>query len=273
MFIVFDHNYINSREELATMSNIKSSNNFNGRLERTSGLPLYLQIKDDLLSKIEAGVWHENDMIPTEEQFCNEYGVSKITIREAIKILVQDGLLYRRPGKGTFLAKPKLEQQLNRVFGFNRWAEQHGLEPSCRVLKVEVQDADKYTSQHLDLSEGDQITRIEHLCLGNNEPLMLEYLSVPVNTCPDLHLQDLSSMPLNQIIVNSYQIPLMKVRETIEPEFADDYLSKMLTMNKESLLLVVEHTTYTQFDKAIYFGQSYYRGDRYKFFTEIQSDQ
>ena len=255
------------------MSNIRPNRALGGKFERTSGLPLYLQIKEDLLSKIEEGVWHENDMIPTEEQFCNEYGVSKITIREAIKILVQDGLLYRRPGKGTFIAKPKLEQQLNRMFSFTRWAEQHGLTPSFRILKVEVQDADKYTSQHLGIPEGDQITRIERLCLGNNEPLMVDYLSVPVNTCPDLHLQDLSNVPLKEIILDVYQIPLMKVIESIEPEFADEYLSKMLTMNKDSLLLVVEHTTYTQFDKAVYFGQSYFRGDRYKFVIEIPSNQ
>ena len=251
------------------MAREATNRNPQGKFERTSGLPLYLQIKDDLLSKIEEGVWHQNDMIPTEEQFCNEYGVSKITVREAIKILVQDGLLHRKPGKGTFISKPKLEQKLNRFFSFNRWAEQHGLYPSFRILKVEVQAADKYTSQQLGIIEGDQITRIERLCLGNNEPLMLEHLSVPSAICPDLHIHDLSNVPLNEIILDTYKIPLLKVVESIEPEVPDNYLSKMLVMNKDSLLLLVEHTTYTQFDKVVYFGKSFFRGDRYRFIIEI----
>ena len=242
------------------------------RFQRTSGLPLYLQIKEDLLSKIQEEVWHENDMIPTEEQFCNEYGVSKITIREAIKILVQDGLLYRKPGKGTFISKPKLEQKLNRFFSFSRWAEQHGLRPSSRILKVEVQEADKYTAQHLGANQGDQVTMIERLCLGNGEPLMWESLCVPSRQCPDLHLQDLSNVPLNEILVGVYKIPLMKVMESIEPEVADEYLSKMLLVEQGSLLLLVEHTTYTQFDRVVFFGRSFFRGDRYKFIIEIAGE-
>ena len=211
-------------------------------------------------------------MIPTEEQFCNEYGVSKITIREAIKILVQDGLLYRKPGKGTFISRPKLEQKLNRFFSFSRWAEQHGLEPSSRILKVEVQSADNYTAQQLDVEAGEQVTMIERLCLGNGEPLMWEALSIPTRQCPDLHLQDHSNVPLNEILMNVYKIPLMKVIESIEPEVADDYLSKMLLVKASSLLLLVEYTTLTQFDRVVYFGRSFFRGDRYKFIIEISGE-
>ena len=94
---------------------------------RKSGVPLYLQIKEHLLAKIDAGTWPEEAMIPTESELCEEYDVSKITVREAIKLLVRDGRLSRIPGKGTFISRQKIEQKLNRFFSFTRWALQNGL--------------------------------------------------------------------------------------------------------------------------------------------------
>src|SRR3989304_2027494 len=97
---------------------------------KKAGVPLYLQIKEHLLTMIDAGTWPLESMIPTESELCAEYDVSKITVREAIKLLVRDGRLSRKPGKGTFITKQKIEQKPDRYFSFTRWAKQNGLEPA-----------------------------------------------------------------------------------------------------------------------------------------------
>jgi len=238
-------------------------------LQKKSGIPLYLQIKENLLAKIDAGVWSEDSLIPTEAELCEDYGVSKITVREAIKILVKDGRLSRRPGKGTFVTRPKIEQKLNRHFSFTRWAAQNGLAPASRILRVETAACDRHTAGHLDIAEGEEVTRIERLRLGDNEPLMLETIWVPYRLCPDLHLQDLANVPLNDIIAQEYGLPLVRATESIEAQTADEYAARLLGIEKEVLLLHVEHTTYARDNTIVYFVTSSYRGDRVKFSIEL----
>jgi len=239
--------------------------------QKKPGLPLYLQIKEHLLAKIDAGTWPAQSMIPTESELCEEYGVSKITVREAIKLLVRDGRLSRVAGKGTFIMPQKIEQKLNRFFSFTRWAQQNGLEPASRILKVESLPADVHIAGHLDMPQGEPVTRIERLRLGNNEPLMLEVIWVPASLCPDLHLQDLANVPLNDILQEVYGIVLSRARESIEPQTADDYVSKLLSVEREVLLLHVEHTAYTSGNRIVYFVISSYRGVRVKFSIELEA--
>lgn len=241
------------------------------KFHKKPGVPLYLQIKEDLLSKIDAGVWPEQSMIPTEADLCAEYGVSKITVREAVKLLVRDGRLSRIPGKGTFITRPKIEQTLNRFFSFTRWAQQEGLEPASRILRVESLPSDPHIARHLGVADGDPVTRIERLRLGNSEPLMLEVIWIPASLCPDIHLRDLANVPLNDILQNDYGIPLLKARESIEAQTADEYVSHLLSIEKEVLLLHVEHTAYTSGGRIAYFVSSSYRGDRVRFSIELEA--
>ena len=239
------------------------------RFQKKAGVPLYLQIKEHLLAKIDAGTWPEESMIPTESELCTQYSVSKITVREAIKLLVRDGRLSRIPGKGTFITKQKIEQKLDRFFSFTRWARQNGLEPASRMLKVETLTCDVHIARHLQITEGEAVTRVERLRLGNNEPLMFEVIWVPSSLCPDLHLHDLANVPLNDILLNDYGLPLARATESIEPQTADAYVSRLLAIEKEVLLLHVEHTAYTSQGRIAYFVTSSYRGDRVKFTIEL----
>lgn len=241
------------------------------KFQKKPGIPLYLQIKEHLLSRIDAGAWPEESMIPTESELCEEYGVSKITVREAIMLLVRVGRLSRIPGKGTFIPRQKIEQTLNRFFSFTRWALQNGLEPASRILKVETLPSDPHIARHLEIPEGETVTRIERLRLGNSEPLMLEVIWIPSRLCPDLHLRDLANVPLNEIIQNEFDIPLVKARESIEAQTADGCTSELLSIDTEVLLLHVEHTAFTTGCRVVYFVSSSYRGDRVKFTIDLEA--
>ena len=239
--------------------------------QRKAGFPLYLQIKEDLLARIESGQWQEKAMIPTERMLCEQYGASTITVREALKLLVHENRLRRIPGKGTFVTAPKLEHVLPRYFSFTRWAEQNGLHPTSRIMRVEVQRADRNIRRWLQLPDGDQVTHIDRLRLGSGEPLMLEDVWVACDLCPGLHLKDLANFPLNDIITGDYRLPLVRAVESIEPSLADDYTGKLLEMSSPPLILLVEHTTFTLDDRPVLFARSRYRGDRYKFSIELTS--
>jgi DNA-binding GntR family transcriptional regulator len=240
--------------------------------KKQTGAPLYLQIRDHLLSKIDAGVWPEEAMIPTEAELCEQYNVSKITVREAVKLLVRDGRLSRIPGKGTFITRQKFEQKLDRFFSFTRWAQQNGLEPASRILKVETTPADGHIARHLGIHEGDVVIRVERLRLGNNEPLMFEVLWVPSVHCPDLHIRDLANVSLNDILQKDYGITLVRAVESIEPQVADAYAARLLAIQRDVLLLHVEHTAFMNGDVIAYFATASYRGDRVKFSIELKAE-
>ena len=238
-------------------------------LKKKPGMPLYVQIMENIDHLIESHEWTVGSMLPTEKELCNIYNVSKITVREALKLLVRDGKLRRVAGKGTFVTKPKLEQNLDRFFSFSKWAIQNNLESATRVLKVDIDQCDDHIAKHLSLKDEREVTRIERIRLGDNEPLMVEFIWVPTSICPNLYLQDLANVPLNDIVRNSYALPIIKATESIEAIFSDDYISRLLNIERESLLLSVEHTAFTHGSKSIYIARSFYRGDRVKFLIDL----
>lgn len=115
------------------------------------------------------------------------------------------------------------------------------------------------------------MTRIERLRLGNQEPLMLEVIWTSAELVPELHLRDLANIPLNDILANDYGITLVRARESIEPQTADAYVSRLLSIEKEVLLLHVEHTAFTTGGRIAYFVSSSYRGDRVKFSIDLEA--
>jgi GntR family transcriptional regulator len=134
---------------------------------------------------------------------------------------------------------------------------------------VETVACDIHIARHLDIEEGEQVTRIERLRLGDSEPLMLETIWVPFRLCPGLHLKDLANVPLNDIIAEEYGLPLVRAIESIEAQTADEYAARLLGIEKDVLLLHVEHTTFARDNRIVYFVTSSYRGDRVKFSIEL----
>ncbi len=237
---------------------------------KDSKIPLYHQIREDLRARIEEGEWLSGELIPAEKELCAEYKVSKITVLEAIKGLVREGLLYRKQGKGTFMAKPKLEQSLNRFYSFTESMRQKGLEPEQRILKVKFTEADKHSAKHLRIRKGEKITEIERLRLVNGEPFYLETIMIPVKLCPNLHLKDISSKPLNDILRNEYKIPLIRAKECFEPIIVDSYEAQMLGVKDGAPALLLEHTTYTTKNQTVLFSKGIIRGDRCRYYTELE---
>jgi GntR family transcriptional regulator len=238
---------------------------------RKTGHPLYLQVRDYIEERIDSSRWGPGAMIPREKDLCRELDVSRITVREAMKMLVRDGKLERVQGRGTFVSSRKLEQRLNKFFSFTKWARQNGIMAESRLLRVETVDCSNPIAKRLGIPRGDKVTRIERLRLGDGEPLSLEEIWVSASLCPDLHLKDLARIPLNDILADDYGIPPVRAIETIEPKVPDRRVKKLLHMHEEELCQLVEYTAYAQDSRTVFFNTELYRGDRIKFSIELTS--
>ena len=239
------------------------------KLDRSAAVPLYLQVKNHFLSEIQSGKWKEDELVPTDNELCERYQVSKITVREAMRILANEGILERIQGKGTFLRRTKYEPRLSPLFSFTKWARQNGLEPSTRIIRIETVLAQGDLVHELAVKAGTEVTKIERLRLGDNEPLCFEEINIASETCPDIHLKDMVARPFNDIIWEDYGIALGRSAVAIEPGKTNPYEGKLLRMKKTDLALVVTTRIFTLDSRVAYSVRCVYHGDKVKFIVEM----
>src|SRR6266480_6637171 len=138
---------------------------------RNSPLPRYYQLKEIMRERIRTGEWKPGDLIPSERELGEKYGISRMTARQAITDLVNEGLFYREQGKGTFVSRHKITQQLIRLTGFTEDIRARGQRPGAKVLSARMVPADETTAERLRIKPGLLICRLNRLRLADEEPL------------------------------------------------------------------------------------------------------
>src|SRR6266513_39474 len=116
---------------------------------RNSPLPRYYQLKEIMRERVQSDEWMPGDLIPSERELGEQYGISRMTARQAITELVNEGLFYREQGKGTFVSRHKITQQLIRLTGFTEDIRARGQRPGAKVLSARMVPADEATAEKL----------------------------------------------------------------------------------------------------------------------------
>src|SRR5919205_4653418 len=116
---------------------------------KSGPLPRYYQLKEIIREGIRSGAWPPGSLIPSERELCERYGISRMTARQSITELVNEGLLYREQGRGTFVGRPKIAQKLLRLTGFTEDMKAREQRPGARVLAAEMWPADAATAERL----------------------------------------------------------------------------------------------------------------------------
>src|SRR5512146_3296461 len=138
---------------------------------RTDGVPVYIQIRESLRAEITRGDLKRGEQLPSENELAIKYNVSRMTIRESIEDLVNEGLLYRRHGVGTFVAFPHLQRDHTRLTSFFDKAEHEGVKVQAKLLKLEVIPAKPRVAEALDIPAGSHVIRVKTLRFVNNAPV------------------------------------------------------------------------------------------------------
>jgi GntR family transcriptional regulator len=142
-----------------------------------------------LRERIRAGEWQPGDPIPSERELSERYGISRMTARQAVAELVTERLLYREQGRGTFVIRPTIRQQLLRLTGFSEDMRVRQQRPGARVLAAEMTPADAETAGHLRINVGRPIVRLRRLRLADGEPLALETAHLSFIGCERLWMR------------------------------------------------------------------------------------
>ena len=144
------------------------------KLDDNNSMPLYLQLKNTIKGLIDSGEINKGDKIPSENELCKKYNVSRITVRNALADLESEGYLIKKQGKGTFATTPKLFRPLQDSIGFSESCKNAGMESSSIVLKREILPLDDRMKDILKLADDDQVLYIQRLRLADGIPLMIE---------------------------------------------------------------------------------------------------
>lgn len=235
-----------------------------------SGRSRHEQISDWLREQIEQGHYKPDEQLPSESQLGERFDVSRITVRRALQTLEGEGRIYRRQGLGSFVAETRVRQGLVRLTDFVEDMEQAGLDASSRVLHLENEKAGPYVASSLAIDEGQSVTRLDRLRLGDGDPIAVDRTWLPLYYAQLLQDHDLTSETIYDVLEAEYGIPVLRGRFRIEAVNADEEVARYLDVPSGRALLLIERISFTTGDKPVYFQRRYYRCDRVAYELELE---
>lgn len=237
-----------------------------------SGRPRHEQISDWLRDRIREGAYQPDEQLPSESQLGERFDVSRITVRRALQTLEGEGLIYRRQGLGSFVARTRLRQGLVRLTDFVEDMQQAGLHASSRVLSFAGERAAADVASALGIEEGQKVFRLDRLRLGDEEPIALDRTWLPVFYAQLLQDRDLTRETIYEILERDFDITVLRGHFRIEAVNADADVAEPLNVPEGRALLLIERTSFTTGDKRVYFQRRYYRSDRVAYDLELERD-
>ena len=238
-------------------------------INKQSPIPIYHQLENFLKEQIENRTLLPDEMIPSEREYAERYEISRMTVRQALNNLVSEGFLYRQKGKGTFVSKKKIEQDLEWLTGFTEDMLARGMTPSSRLLSFKIIPADIQVSTQLKISEKDSIYEIVRVRLADGIPMALEYTYVPADVVPGL-TEENSNRSLYEYIETNSSHRISEAYQEIEAAAARESEAELLEVSEGAPVLLMMRTASLDDGTPFEFVKSIYRADRYRFIHKLK---
>lgn len=230
-------------------------------LDAQSHSPLYKQLTRCLREDIAAGVYPVHSRIPSEQELCDTYQVSRVTVRKALAELAQDGLLTRHQGKGTYVSIPRLCKDLKDVNSFHEACRLMGCAPSTRVIHAQLTYATEEDARDL-LIQDDQVLETLRLRLADGSPVMLETNRFPLSYAFLLE-EDLTDSLYG--VLQAHGVEAAQALHEISLTYATASQAKYLSVNEGDALMNLREIIYDQYGRPLHTSKQLIRGDRFTF--------
>jgi GntR family transcriptional regulator len=243
----------------------------------SSRIPLYYQLENVLRERIVSGAFAAGERLPTESELIEQFGVSRITVRQALAALADENLIERRQGSGTFVAQRKTKKRrfdgtIHLTGSLDELIEM-GLDTPIKLLEFNRVEVDKHEAELLQVKPGTNVFMLKRLrLLDDKQPYSLIVNYLPLEIGERLSPEELSSGTILQSIENKLGYHLREARQQIKAELADPYVADLLDIRVGSALLSIERTVYTDNGRPIEFVHTLYRSDIYGFSVYLKRD-
>lgn len=231
--------------------------------------PLYARVEAVLAEAIATGEMTPGSQLPAEEGLIARFQVSRTTVRKAIQNLAERGLVEIRRGKGTFVAQPRVVQELTELTGFVEDMQALGRVPSARLLDTEIVAADEAVARQLAVAPGTQVMRIRRVRLADGVAMSLDETYLPREIGERVVTHDLEAEPIFALLEQKYDLPLVEAEYRLEAAIATPEVARALEVPPGSPVFLIERTSYCAGPRPIDYEKLYYRGDLIRFVTRL----
>jgi GntR family transcriptional regulator len=240
-------------------------------INRDSAVPLYRQLFQSLHNQIHRGDYKTGEAIPTEEQLAAMYEVSRVTVRKALQGLVDEGLVVRQPGKGTFVAAGRFEEKQYFLRGF---AELLADNPQqvMEVLSFEALPPSSHVAAQLELPEGKTVLRIKRRHLVRGEPAALAIIHLPYEIGRLLTTDEVRTTPIYELITRKTDRKIERATQRVTAVGATPDIAALLGVGVDAPLLLVSRVTYSTAGTALEYIQLYYPGSKHALVMDLYRD-
>jgi GntR family transcriptional regulator len=236
------------------------------QINKSIPIPLYFQLKECILAEIKQGYYKRDDLIPTEKELSELFDVSLTPLRQAISELVQEGWLYRIKSKGTYVSRPKINQDFVQTLeSFNEQIRRSGRTPYTELLDFKILSVPDHVADILRLQPKEKVVYIHRRRSADNEPIVMVKTFLPYQKCSFLMQHDLAKESLYHILGEKDVTRIYKIRRLIEAVDATAYDIKNLNVKRGKAIHQFNSTGYNMFGEPIEYSIARYRGDRNTF--------
>jgi len=238
-------------------------------LIRAEGVPIYVQIRESLRAEITGGILKRGEQLPSENELASRFSVSRMTIRESIEDLVDEGLLYRRHGVGTFVAYPHLQRDHTRLTSFFDKAENEGFQFQAKLLTLEVVLATPKVAHALDLPVTSNVIRVKTLRYANDVPVTVHDAHIPHTLFAGILNEDLEVQHLWTLFEKcGYRVK--RAIQKLEAREATKEVARLMKIKEGAPVLFKERTVYADDGTPVEFTYCYNRGDMYSLTVALE---
>ena len=228
--------------------------------------PLYVQIAEALLEKIEEGILAPGVRLPPERELSKLLGVNRMTLRQALRALEAEGFFSRRQGRSTFVTEPKVKHKMGDLLPF---IDRRGHSVTTKVITLEQQPVDASIAEKLQLPGSAVVYYGSRLHSLNQQPMIVERLFLPRDYFPEFEKYDIGSRSYHEIMETEYGVIASLARQSLESVNATDDEAELLGIPPGSSLMVNRLLTFDQNGRPIEYARDLYRGGRFRFTTDL----
>lgn len=232
---------------------------------KTDHRHLYLQVIDRLKSDIEKGIYQENEKLPSEFELSKTLGVSRATLREALRLLEEENVIVRRHGVGTFVnPKPVFTSGIEQLSSITSMIEQAGMKPGTIFMRSTEETATEDDMDRFQVDIDDNVVTVERVRTADGEPVVYCIDKMPASYVSEefLNNQDVS---IFSALEQTGNIRVAYAITYIDPVGYHEDVSPILKCGPETALLILKQIHYDDNDRAVLYSKNYFRADKFSF--------
>jgi len=229
-------------------------------------VPKYYELRQWLRHQIDG--LSPGTLVPPERALSEQFGVSRTTVRQALHDLAVEGRIIRRQGRGTFVATPKVNHNVQ-LTSYTEAMKAQGLRPGSRIVDVAITEAEDEVASHLGLEQSALVTRVERLRYANGEPMAVETVYLDHHRFPGIAEELSEGLSLYAILEERFGVVPVEAEETIETVLAPPSASRLLGSDASTPMLLLTRSSRDADGRPVEYVRSLYRGDRFRLTAQL----